>query len=46
MTIVAIAQDQKKRQELKEFFHQLGLSLLTEDKLKKILTEGEVHRRD
>ena len=45
VTITAMAQDQGKREELQEVFHQLGLSLHTEDELKKILVVVEVSGR-
>ena len=41
MTITGMAQDQGKKEELKEVFHQLGLSLHTEDELRRIFTEAE-----
>ena len=46
MTITAITQDQGKREELKEVFHQLGLYLHTEDELKRILPEAEAYGRE
>ena len=42
MTITAMAHYEGKTEELKEVFHQLGLSLLTENELKRILMEVEV----
>ena len=45
VTITAMAQNQGKREELKEVFHQLCLALHTEDKLKRIITEAEARGR-
>ena len=45
MTMTAIAQVQGKRQELKEVFHQLGLSLHTEVELSRILVEAEAQEK-
>ena len=45
VAITAIVQDQRKKKELKEMFHLLGLSLHVEDELKRIGTEAEACRR-
>ena len=43
--ITSMAQDQGKREELMEVFHQLGLSLHTENELRRILAEAQAHGR-
>ena len=45
VTITAMAEDRGKREELKEVFHQKGLSLYTEDALRRILTKAEACQR-
>ena len=45
MTILVMTQVQGKREELKLMFHQLGLSLHTEDELRRILAEEEASTR-
>ena len=45
VTINAMAQNQGKREELKEVFHQLGQSFHTEDELRSILAEAKARKR-